>query len=124
MGNSRGYRTDFDLPAVNRSGLVLEPTAAYAEWANSCGEGPMLVLSEMRDDALTIYLIPQMEVGPEAWLRQHYRSLFEHELWGWCTDPAYWPKDLSFEAFQRFFTVHWHSMVMDMGKEPITSNGD
>jgi len=111
----------FDLPTVNRAALLLRPTQAYAEWANSCGEGPRLVLSEMRDDDSTVYLIPEMENGPEAWVRKHYRSLFEYELWSWCTDPSYWPKDRSFAAFQRFFTVHFHSVVAELGEEPLAA---
>jgi hypothetical protein len=124
MSSAQGYRRDFDLPAVNRSALVLEPTSAYAEWANSCGDGPMFVLSGMIDDDRSVYLIPEMEVGPETWLQQHWPSLFEHELWSWCTDPAYWPRDRSFETFQRFFIVHWHSMVMDVGEGRLASSMD
>ncbi len=124
MSRSQASPQHFDLPAVNRSALLLQPTQDYVEWANSCGEGPMFVLSEMRDDAITVYLIPEMEIGPEAWLRQHYLPLFEHELYSWCTDPTYWPKDRSLEAFQQFFAIHFHSLVVDVGQEPITGNGD
>jgi hypothetical protein len=103
---------------------VLAPTQAYVDWANSCGPGPQLVLSEMRDDALTVYLIPEVDVGPENWLREHYLALFEQELHAWSTDVSTWPRARSFASFQRFFTVHFHPLVFDMGDEPIAGKGD
>lgn len=124
MSGADTHLSSSDLPVVNRAALVLRPTQAYVEWANSCGEGPKLILGEMRDDESTVFLIPEMDFGPAAWLRKHYRILFEEGLYAWCTDEAYWPKDRSYKAFQKLFQVHFHSLVMDVGKEPITSNGD
>ena len=122
MSSALPHADEFDLPAVNRAALLLTPTQAYADWANTCGEGPQFILSEMEDDATTVHLIPEVDYRPDAWLRKHYRRLFEHELWSWCTDPSSWPKDRSFRTFQQFFTVHFHSMVMDLGREPIFSS--
>ena len=123
MSSTDERRRGADLPMVNRAALVLEATQIYVDWANNCpGGGPKLVLSEMRDDASTVYLIPEMDFGPEAWLRKHYLALFEQELHAWHTDKTDWPKDRSFEAFNKFFTVRFHSMVLDMGEEPIASD--
>jgi len=110
---------------VNRSALVLEATQVYVDWANNCpGDGPKLVLSEMRDDASTVYLLPEMDFGPEDWLQKNYLAMFEEELHAWCTAETYWPKDRSFKAFHRFFEVRFHSMVVDMGDEPIARDSD
>jgi len=120
MGSGKEHGGGADLPMVNRSALVLEATQVYVDWANNCpGGGPKLVLSEMRDDASSVYLIPEMDFGPEAWLRKNYLTIFEEELHAWHTDETDWPKDRSFKAFQRFFTVSFHSMVMDLGDLPI-----
>ena len=114
-----------DLPMVSRSALILEATQVYVDWANNCpGGGPRLVLSEMRDDQSTVYLIPEMDFGPEAWLRTNYLAMFEEELHAWCTDESYWPKDRSFKAFNRFFTVRFYSMVVDMDEESIVRSSD
>jgi len=32
-------------------------------------------------------------------LRNVSKQIFEEELEGWCTDPAAWPVDRSFDAF-------------------------
>ena len=45
-----------------------------------------MVLSEMRDDESSVYLIPEMDFGPEDWLRKNYLAIFEEELHAWHTD--------------------------------------
>jgi len=108
---------------VNRASVVLEATQVYADWANSCpGGGPKMVLSEMRDDQTTVYLIPEMDFGPEEWLRENYLPMFEEELYAWHTRESDWPEDRSFEAFSRFFKVRFHSMVLDTGRGRIRAS--
>jgi len=111
------------LPMVNRASVVLEATQVYADWANSCpGGGPKMVLSEVPDDQSTVYLIPEMDFGPEEWLRGNYLPMFEEELYAWHTDKSDWPEDRSFEAFSRFFKVRFRSMVLDMGRGRIRAS--
>jgi hypothetical protein len=118
MSSKNRYRHGADLPMVSRSALVLEPTAAYWEWANSCpGDDPKVPPPGLgQEDESTVYLIPQMDLGPESWLRRHFAAILEHELWAWCTDTTFWPADRSFDAFNRFFNVRFCSMVLDMGR--------
>jgi hypothetical protein len=123
MSSTNEKRHGPDLPMVNRASVVLEATQVYVDWANNCpGGGPKLVLSEMRDDQSTVYLIPEMDFGPEEWLRENYLSMFEEELYAWHTRESDWPKDRSFEAFRRFFKVRFHSMVLDMGRGRIRAS--
>jgi hypothetical protein len=70
----------------------------------------------------TVYLIPEMDFGPEDWLQENYLAIFEEELHAWHTRESDWPEDRSFEAFNRFFKVRFHSMVLDMGEKPITTD--
>ena len=109
-----------DLPGINRYALVVEPTEAYAEWARTCpGSASEEVLSELDEEGGTVYLIPEEEEDFQVCLQRNYRAMFEHELWSWCTDEAFWPKDRSFNTFKVFFKVRFHSMLLDMGKTPI-----
>jgi hypothetical protein len=126
MSGTDEHRQGADVPTVNRSALVLEPAEAYWEWANSChGDDPKLAPPEPGDEEEgTVYLIPEMDFGPEAWLRRNYATMFEHELWAWCTDETFWPEDRSLKAFKRFFKVRFHSMVLDMGEEPIARDSE
>ena len=113
-----------DLPTVNRCAVVLEPTKTYLEWARDCPEGdPDLTLEELREES-TVYLIPEVDAEPGTWLKRNYRAMFEHELWAWCTDDAFWPKDRSFTMLGKFFNVRFCSIVLDMGQSQIERDGE
>jgi hypothetical protein len=108
-----------DLPLVNRAAVVLEPAAGYLEWAKECPDGlPDLTLADLREEG-TVYLIPETDADPEVWLRRHYAAMFFHELFAWCTDEAFWPRDRSYKAFKKFFQVGFCSIVLDLGRGPI-----
>ena len=112
-----------DLPTVNRVAVVMEPAPAYLEWAKECPDGlPDLTLADLREEG-TIYLIPETDAEPEAWLRRHYAPLFANELFAWCTDEAFWPRDRSYKAFKKFFQVRFCSIVLDLGRGPIERDG-
>lgn len=108
-----------DLPTVNRAAVVLESAAGYLEWARGCPDSlPDLTMEDLGEEG-TVYLIPETDTDPEAWLRRHYAPLFAHELLAWCTDEAFWPRDRSFKAFKKFFQVRFCSLVLDLGRGPI-----
>ena len=111
---------EFDIPTVNREAIVLEPTDAYAKWARSCpGEDTDATLAALKEEGGAVYLIPATNDTPDIWLKCNYKILFEEELWGWCTDKAFWPKDRSFKLFKKFFKIGFHSMVMDTCDFPL-----
>ena len=108
-----------DLPGINRYAVVVEPTREYMDWARSCPDSDSEAASLERDEEGTVYLIPEMEGRFESWLKRNYKKMFEHELWAWCTDEAYWPEDLSFNTFQKYFRIRFHPMILDLAKGPI-----
>ena len=112
-----------NLPTVNRCAVTLEPTELYLEWAKRTPEeDDDLTLDELTQDS-TCYLIPDMDREPDRWLRRQYAEMFTYELNSWCTDETLWPTDRSFENFQRFFRVHFHSIVIDMGSGTVDRDG-
>jgi hypothetical protein len=119
MDDDEYYSLD-DMPTVNRSAITLEPTEAYKQWARSCpGGDPEGHLADWGNDERTVYLIPEIDYKPDAWLRKNYLMMFEYELNGWWTDEAAWPTDRSFKNFKTFFKIHFTSMVLDLGKGAI-----
>jgi hypothetical protein len=108
-----------NLPTINRFVLVIEPTNVFLEWARKFpDEDPTLTLDELLEDT-SAYLMPQIDVDPDSWLAQNFRTIFEIELSDWSVDATLWPKDRSFKAFTEFFAVRFCSIVIDMGKGPI-----
>ena len=108
-----------ELPTINRCAVVLKPTEAYFEWARKSPEDdPNSTETELHWEN-SVYLIPDMESGFEAWLKRNFTVMFEQELDSWCTDESLWPKDRSFKTFKKFFKVSFHSMVFDMCNDRI-----
>lgn len=108
-----------EIPTVNRFAVVLEPTEAFLAWARECPERDLeLTLEELREGC-TVYLIPETDNELEVYIERNYATMFEHELDSWCMEDALWPEDRSFKEFKRFFKVCMHSIVIDLGEEPI-----
>jgi len=104
------------LPTINRNILVVEPTEVFLEWAKRSPDDDMeLTMRELVAD-MTAFLIPEQDVDAENWLRRNFKTIFDIELDGWCTDPSFWPKDRSIKTFRKFFRVHYCSSVIDLAK--------
>ena len=118
---------------LNRGLLIVRPGPGFISWALSVDDlpGPSLDDDDEEDDqethALepiapdpdgeqTAYLVPEFEDDEEAEevLGHVYRSIFERELEGWCTDRETWPADLSLALFKRWFIIEMHSVVEDL----------
>jgi hypothetical protein len=123
MTGRKNIKVGPDLPTVDRFAVVLEPTVAYLEWAKGSPDClPDLTMEDLGEEE-TVYLIPETDAEPEAWLKQNYAPLFNHELFAWCTDEACWFRDLSYKAFKKFFQVRFCSLVLDLGRGPLERDG-
>lgn len=107
------------VPTINRFAVILRPTEAYLDWTRSCPDPDSATTLESLCEESTAYLIPDKSRGPNEYLKKHYKQLFIAELAAWCLDETYWPKDLSFDAFHRFFEAQVASCVFDLGNERI-----
>ena len=102
---------------INRIAVALIPTEACLDWINSYDDDK-LTLDEVQKDP-TAFLVPGGRGEPEGQVRRYFKVMFEEKLNSWYTDPALWPKDLSFKMFKKFFTIPVASMVIDLGNGEI-----
>ena len=95
------------MKLVNRSVLVLKPTAKMLDWINSVGEESDPVTLEEAQDMTNAYLLPDFEDDEEQtnYIRFRAKKLFEHELEAWCTDSGGWPPNRNYKAFTEWFRV-------------------
>ena len=109
---------------VNRSVLVLKPTAKMLDWINSVGEGSTAVTPEEAQEMTNAYLLPEFEDDEEQanYIRFRAKKLFEHELEAWCTDSGRWPSNRNYKAFTEWFRVEVSHMVYDLAPDPIIYN--
>jgi hypothetical protein len=109
------------MKLVNRSALVLKPTAKMLDWINSVGEESNPVTLEEAQEMTNAYLLPDFEDDEEqaTFIRFRAKKLFEHELEAWCTDPAKWPTVRNHKTFLAWFRVEVSHMVFDLAGDPI-----
>ncbi len=76
---------------------------------------------EAGQDSL-IYLVPrdvESDIHAHVWVMNNVDTLFEEFLDGWYQDNSLWPKVLGAELFETWFTIEYHSMVVDTIDEPV-----
>ena len=73
---------------VDRTAVVLKPTARFLEWLKSADENmPDLTIEQLRANC-SVFLVPQFD-EPEAviaYFDERYQQIFEAELAGWDID--------------------------------------
>jgi hypothetical protein len=110
-----------EMKLVNRSVLVLKPTAKMLDWINSVGEESDTVTPEEAQEMTNAYLLPDFEDDEEqaSFIRFRSKKLFEHELEAWCTDPGKWPTVRNYKAFFEWFRIEVSDMVFDLATHPV-----
>lgn len=107
------------LPSVNRGALVVIPTEVFLQWLKDSPVGdPSFTLARICAE-VTVYLTPDMDSGPDQWLRRNFAHIFESELMAWCLDRDCWPERRTYQEFQRYFNIHYSSVVHDLADEPL-----
>ena len=101
---------------VDRLVAVIKPKSPVLQWLKEQPE-PIenLNLETIQRDS-TALLIPRFD-GPnqaKEYIKQIYLPIFEGELAGWGVAKRHWPKERSYELFQKWFEIEFHSMVFDI----------
>lgn len=109
------------MKLVNRSVLVLKPTAKMLDWINSVGGESNPVTLKEAQEMTNAYLLPDFEDDKEqaSFIRFRAKKLFEHELETWCTDSGKWPTVRNYKAFLAWFRIEVSGMVFDLAGDMI-----
>lgn len=102
---------------VDRIVAIIRPKQKMLEWLHDQPEVQAnFSLQNLQTDC-TALLIPPFESPRQAreYIKQTYQGIFEGELISWGLPKSSWPKDRSHELFETWFTVEFHSVVLDMG---------
>ena len=107
---------------LNRTAIALHPKQPFVDWINGAEpDDEPIALAEVSID-LRIYLIDEdPNDDSERALRGAWREIMEEELFGWCTDEAFWPAPLTYAMFREWFDVEIHSVVKEIGEGPLIS---
>ena len=99
---------------IDRMALVFQPKKEFIDWLKSINEeddlSGMTLITEP-----TVVLIPIIENEDEFndYIKENYSRWLDYELSSWCSKEALLPKKRDLEAFQSYFDIHVHSLVID-----------
>ena len=110
------------MDTLNRSAIVVKPKQRFLDWLHAADPTIRgITLSDVTGEP-TIYLIPECDTNEDVVdaLREVCEEIFEEQLDGWYRVPSSWPQDRSYEEFCLWFDYQHHSMLIDLGEEPLT----
>jgi len=114
---------------LNRASVCLKPKKSVIDWLKeidrSIGAEPIGALDPL-DENGDIFLIPDedtIESREDAvkWIEKRWSDFFEFELGKWIIDDQLWPKNRTLKLFRDWFDIEYHSMVWDLGNEPLAT---
>jgi len=109
------------MRTLNRAAVMVVPKQPFLDWLRDVDPSNQdLTMEEVCADP-SIYLLPECDLEDEllARLTQVSEEIFEQELAGWDRVEESWPKDRSFQVFQRWFGYSIHWMVIDLADERL-----
>ena len=113
------------MALLNRSALVVKPKQPFLEWLHAADPtSHRLTLGDVAREPI-IYLIPECDTPADVDdVLSELCEEFAEQLGGWYTDRKTWPRDRSFNTFCRWFEYQHHSMLIDLGDEPMIAESD
>lgn len=111
---------DITLPAdLDISILTITPNQPFYDWAMQLSEldeeEKELELEDFKNDTSAFVVQPIESLDDFQFvLEENYLMIFRNELYGWSQDPEKWPKDITMEMFNDWFSVSLHSMTYDL----------
>lgn len=101
---------------INRAAVILRYKEPFIKWINESDpyyDNPAITSGNANDDS-TVYLV-SVEDGENIaqWISSNYEVLFENELEDWYTDESLWPRQRDRKAFDAWFDVECHTVIID-----------
>lgn len=103
-----------DMESINRSAIVVKIKQPFIDWLKQLPDADD-VLPTLDEDG-TVYLIPAFDTPEqvERYIRKNAGDIIDQELFGWCTEESWWPKQRTHKMLQEWFSVEFHSIILDM----------
>ncbi|MDE2312282.1 MAG: hypothetical protein KGJ93_04340 [Patescibacteria group bacterium] len=106
---------------IDRSAAIIKPKKPFIEWANHVPDADREYTDEVFEKDCTVILIANYSTEKEAreQVNDIWEDIFDYELYSWCTEEMWWPKDRTKEMFWQWFSVEYHSEIIDPFEDEI-----
>lgn len=101
-------------PTINRSVVIIKGKQPFYDWSNAIF--PDLTPTKMETvKEHNSYLIEEdlLFDDPKVDLKNYWKTIFENQCFGMCTDPETWPK-MTWKLFITWFSFEFSSIVHDL----------
>lgn len=115
------------MDLLNNAVLAIVPKKGFFDLINKTMEAEELYTDRLEKsfdkiDAHTdclLYIIPLFEDTEifNDFVKRHYEDLLLHTLSKFIPDKRYWPKQLSFELFNDYFDIEFHSRIFNLSSQ-------
>jgi hypothetical protein len=107
------------MMTINRTLLIVAPKKPFIDWANSFEEDTSVI--EPVSAYHSAYLIPEKydESNFKIYLKKHFLTIFEEELYSMITDADIWPQKRDYKTFNEWFDTNACDTVFDLSQEPL-----
>ena len=109
------------MTTLNRTAIMVMPGQPFLDWLHRTDPtSGGLSLEDLRREP-TVYLLSESENEEEVRerLKEVCVQIFEEQLDGWYRVPSSWPSRRDLDAFDRWFEWSSHSVVVDLGGDPL-----
>lgn len=110
---------------INRGALIVTPRSEFHQLIASILHEAPVETENMKDhDSSTIYLI-DAEIDPveneviDEYVKQIHQEIATSEIEAWIEDTTLWPKEITWEKFQQWFTYSFQSLIFDIMEDDI-----
>ncbi len=105
---------------LNRCVLIVKVKSPFLEWLQSLPDPVDTTLNRINRDN-TAYLLPDYtyDTEQEEILAHYFDLIFEERLTGWWRVQTDWPPSRDLDNFKKWFSVEFHSMVIDLVDETL-----
>ena len=106
---------------LNRCVLIVKAKSPFLEWLQSLPDPADTTLDRINRDDTAAYLLPDYtyDTEQEEILAHYFDLIFEEQLAEWWPVPTDWPANRDLDNFKKWFSVEFHSMVIDLVDETL-----
>lgn len=105
---------------INRIAISVVPKQPFTDWIKSLSERYLV-----NDTSSHIYLVEKYidDSKRTKWLKKNFDKLFKRELGHWSTNKKSWPQKRTYDMFNDWFEIKYHSKLFDLEDYPVDKEG-
>jgi hypothetical protein len=111
------------MKLLNRYVVTVRPAQPMIDWVRQVDidTDRRPVDEDTIRNTTNAYLVPDLDPPERAknYFMERANEIFEEQLWGWFTEPDFWPENRDLLTFLEWFDLELHEMTFDLAGTPL-----